>query len=348
MIKKIIMLILLVFLFLVVDVAFAKKVANFPDLKKPYTIRINGDKLFVSDGPVIYIHSLVDYRLLNRFGSRGEGPGEFRVNANINRGSVVFDINDNKILVSSLGRVSFYTIDGKYLSEKVPQALFGFGQFQVFGDQYVGLGAKGDAMKQFITINFYNTEFKKGKEIFKVLAFEQGKNINPVTIGIIPALLVSDNRIFCLDYDGLIHIFGPEGKELSVIRVSQLDNDYSRVNVTEERKRKYIEYFKSDPRFKQQFERDTNIIKFPDYFPEIRDFKISNKRIYAITYREKNLNKELYILDLDGKFLKKIMVPLGEFNPRELAPYIFEDEKLYQFIENLEREEWELHVTGLH
>jgi len=346
--KKIFIILFLIFiLFLFFDVVYAKKVATFPDLNKPYTIKINGDKLFISDGPVIYIYSLKDYSILNKFGNRGEGPGEFKVNANINRGSIVFDIKENKIMVSSLGRVSFFTINGKYLEEKIPQALFGFGQFQSVGNHYIALGAKGDAQTQYITINFYNKEFKKGKEIFKVLAFEQGKKINPVTVGILPALWAVNNRIFCLDYEGFLHVFGLDGDVLSVIRISQLEKDYSRVRVTEERKKRYIQYFLSDPRFKPQFERDQNNVKFSAYFPEIRDFKVANDKIYATTFREKNHQKELYVFDLDGKFLKKMMVSLGEFNPRELSPYTIERGKLFQLVENLDTEEWELHIINL-
>jgi hypothetical protein len=346
--KKIfIILFLLFFLFLCFDFVYSKITATFPDLNNPYTLKIYGERLFISDGPVIYIYDSGDYRLLNKFGNKGEGPGEFKVHPNINRGSLVFNIKDDQIMVSSLGRVSFFTINGKYLEEKVPQALFGFGQFQTVENHYIGLGAKGHAMKQFITINFYDSDFKKGNEIFKVLAFEQGKKINPITIGIIPTLFATSERIFCLDYEGYIHIFGSQGEKLSVIRISQVEKNYSRVKVSQERKRKYIEFFKSDPRFKQQFEQDINTIRFPDYFPEIRDFKVADRKIYAISFREKNQQKEIFIFELNGKLLKKMMIPLGELSPRELTPYTIEKGNLYQLVENLNTEEWELDVISL-
>jgi hypothetical protein len=342
--------IILVFLFLFFLLLSANKiiqVASFPELNRPFSIAINANALIITDGPVVYIHDLIDLKLLSSFGRKGEGPGEFKINPNINLGSVGLAFKENKIMVTSLGRISFFSMKGEFIEQKSISALFGFGVIRPFQDHFVGLGVAGDAMEQYFTLNFYTPEFKKGQELIRIIAFEGGKNINPVTIGILPSLYSDARHTFFLDYKGLIHLFDIHGKEVQVVDVRELDKGYSRVSVSQERRDRYVQYFLSDPRYKSQFERDENIVKFPEYFPLLKDFRIDQGKIYAISFREKAHQKEMYILDSKGQLLKKIMVPLGDINPRELAPYTIQDGILYQLRENPDTEEWELNTFKL-
>jgi hypothetical protein len=345
--KKMIIILLLLFFFLFTELVFSKKISSFPELNRPFSILIAKDRLLITDGPVVYIHSMKDFSLLNRFGKAGEGPGEFKVFATINQGSVVLALKGDKIMVTSLGRVSFYTLNGEFVEQKNIQSLFGFGIIRPFDTRYVGLGAAGDAMKQYFTLNFYTPEFKKGQELIRIIAFEQGKNINPVSIGILPAVYSSQDHIFFLDYEGLIHQFDKHGKEVMVVNISKLDKEYSRLAVSQERKDRYIQYFLSDSRFKPQFERDKNIVKFPEIFPQIKDIRVDGGKIYAVSFLEKNQQKEMYILDSKGQIIKKMTVSLGDINPRELTPYTIKDGTLYQLVENPDTEEWELHSRKL-
>ena len=49
---------------------------------------------------------------------------------------------------------------------------------------------------------------------------------------------------------------------------------------------------------------------------------------------------------MNGKFVKKIPVPIKDHNILELYPYALEGSKLYQLVEN-EEEEWELHIASI-
>lgn len=251
-------------------------------------------------------------------------------------------------MVASLGRVSYFTMDGEFIEQKSIEALFGFGFIYPFHDRFVGLGVAGDAMKQYFTLNFYTPEFKKGQELIRIIAFEQGKNINPVNVGILPAVSASQDHLFFMDYQGLIHQFDKHGNELMAVNISKLDKEYSRLAVSQKRRDLYVRYFLSDPRYKPQFERDENLVKFQQFFPILKDFRIDQGKIYAISFREKGQQKEMYILDsTTGQVLKKIMVSLGDNNPRELVPYTIKDGVLYQLRENPDTDEWELYTCKL-
>jgi hypothetical protein len=101
------------------------------------------------------------------------------------------------------------------------------------------------------------------------------------------------------------------------------------------------------PLFPVPHDIDRNLIKFPDYFPVIRDYRSSDDRLYIITYREKEEEKELFIVDFNVKLVKSTWLTIDEINPRELYPYTIENGKLYQLVENPDSEEWELHIIEI-
>jgi len=340
--KKIILLLLLLF---IVSFVIAGNVIPFPGLQTPGSIKIDNDQIYINDGAAIYIYSLKDFSLKKKFGKKGEGPREFKVHPNINRGGVAFHLYTDGIVVSSLGRVSFFTRDGNYIKEMNTGTILS--EFIPFEKQFVGMGIDINGREQYLTYNFYDNQFKKEKEFFRIKAFVEGKSIDPVTIGIFPVLHACNGKIFINDYDGIIHIFGHKGSELAAVNISEFKNHFTRVKVTKNREKKYIEFFSSDYRFKQQFERDRHLIKFPGCFPVIRDYRAADDRLYIVTFREKEEEKELFIVDFDGKLVKRIWLKLDEINPRELYPYTIGNGKLYQLVENPDSGEWELHIIEI-
>ena len=155
-------LIMLVLLFLIVTA----KTITIPGLNRPVSLQVHRDQVFINDGPSILIYSLKDFKLLHRFGKKGEGPEEFKTNPSINRGGVFFAVHGNTIMVCSLGRISFFNLKGKFIRQHNPKTLFGFGQFVHVGRKFVSMGFAATEKEQFITFNFYDQQFRKGKEIF--------------------------------------------------------------------------------------------------------------------------------------------------------------------------------------
>ena len=196
-----------------------------------------------------------------------------------------------------------------------------------------------------VKINVAVTDFKIKKEVYKFLAFERGKSIDPIKIMVKPKLIVHNNKIFINDRAGVIHIFDENGSE-----IQKITQEYDQIEVTKERIKRYADFFLSNPALKDRYERDVaaKIIKYPDYFPPIRDYQVTADKIYVLTYKEQGTDREIYIFASDGKFLKKGFYPLQEMNGLELYPYcITTNGNLYQLIENLDTEEWDLHLTEI-
>ncbi len=91
------------------------------------------------------------------------------------------------------------------------------------------------------------------------------------------------------------------------------------------------------------------MIYFPEYLPVIRNILVIDKEIYVQTYKTKERLSEFFILDLNGSVLKTVFLPAAKWE-RKLRPtpavtYAFKDNKYYYLEENMDKEEWELHMV---
>lgn len=105
-----------------------------------------------------------------------------------------------------------------------------------------------------------------------------------------------------------------------------------------------MDFYKTDPRYKDNFLMIKSMIGFPDSFPNIREFFVIGEKIFVLTYSGKPGKEELIVFDNTGKFQKTVNLPLQAANAHELYPFNFSGDKVYQLLENEENEEWELHA----
>ncbi len=75
----IIVIILLFFVGSFGELLMAKKVVTLSGILAPSDIKIDEERIYITQHEEIYIYSLKDYRLIKKFGRKGEGPGEFKL-----------------------------------------------------------------------------------------------------------------------------------------------------------------------------------------------------------------------------------------------------------------------------
>lgn len=330
-----------ILLLLFTTVIFATKVVTLSDLSRPFFLKADDSRLYITDGPTVSIYSLTDFLPIKKFGREGEGPQEFQVTNRNARGVMISITGEGELLVNSVNKVSFFTVDGEFLSETRTNNT-GL-RFQAIGNnKYVGEGFTTEDNYGYSIRNLYDADFIRGKELYRRKSFMQAKGgLNPF-YSISPIVEVYENKIFINGSDNEIYVFDNNGKKLNTITF-----EYEKSKVTRKDKKRIIHWYRNYLHMKKNYHLVKGRFEFPEYLPAIRLFSVADGKIYILTYKKKDNTSEFVILDVKGNFLEKKMVPFVEKDERVWCPYAIKNDTLYQLIEDVQKQEWVLHVTGL-
>ena len=325
-------------LILLVGPGILTAAVELPDLRKPTRIVADSDRLFVVDGASILIYSLKDFSLLRKFGGMGEGPGELK-------GLFSFlEIRGNQVLVYSPGRLSWFSRDGVFIRQKTDPSL-GL-NYRMVEEGFVGMKLVREPDGIYFGIFLFDANLKKVKEFYRYRhpffgKRERGK-VNAVEVRF-SSYQVNADKIYLDQADGCIRVYDHRGEALRTICPA-----LQKVPITAGHQKRFLDFWRTG--LKEEYKVFGERLEFPDYFPLIRDFLVADGHLYVLTYREREENSELLVLDLQGKLQKRLWVPMQKVNP--LLPHLFSlytihNHKLYILRDNEETETWEIEVTNL-
>jgi hypothetical protein len=322
---------------------FAGKLPVLTGLINPSMMVIDGDELYVLDEVVVYVYSLKDYRLLRKFGKKGEGPGELLTNPDL---PVTMQVLDEHVLLNSFNKLIWFSKTGEMIKEiRIPFLVF---QIIPFGKNYVVTKFfRHSSGKSQLNVLLLDRKFKEIKILHETeLLNDQVKE--KIAFPFITAFIrVSGNRLWVVDQktDFIIRRFDMEGNRLTPIK-----NAYQKIKVTESFKKESMEWLKIQPAFKSSPQRVKKMVYFLPYLPVIRNLSIKHEKIYVQTFKTRGQLFEFFILDLNGKVLKTVFLPDEKnikISPTPTPRYDFKDNKFYYLQENTDEETWELHVQEI-
>jgi hypothetical protein len=334
MMKKIFLVSILIIL---VDFATGKNIMVLKEISKPESIVMESDRFYVTEGASIFIYSVKEAKLIKRFGKTGEGPGEFKVN--IFTGGVRVMPHLNLLVIYSPGKISFFSKEGKLEREIKSHQLNG--PVKPWGDKFVGVDSIVENNRRYTTINICDSNLQKTKEIFRQESnLYRGTKLNP--FGRLPLFFICNQNVLIESEDGTIYVFDHNGEKSRAIKP-----EYRRIKISENHKSEILNDFKQDPRTKNFYEYIEKMLVFPEFFPPVRDIRVNAARIYIFTYLRDSQRTDLIVLNTKGKLLNRTMMPIRLRNILEFYPYTIQDNKLYQLVENIDNEEWELHQIDI-
>jgi hypothetical protein len=323
------------------------RIAALPDLNKPeQQIGIDKDRMYVLEGTTIYIYSLKDFKLIKKFGKRGEGPREFMTSSVMGpMGALYIDVRDNKLLVKSMGKLSWFTKDGTFVKEMKSPFPIMMGAL-MFG-KYVVIQKYEIAVVRHQVLAVLNEKLEAVKEMSRMEdGFQPGKGIMVLKRN--PVHAVYEDKLFVAwEEEFEIKVLDSKLKELYTIK-----HQLEREKVTEDIKKKIIHFFKTSPQTKNFFEM-FKPIRFPRYFPAILGMFATGGKLYVLTFKTLSEDEvdvqetEILIFDIKGKFLKKVVFPLKMMDPIMPYPFAIHEGTLYQLIEDADEEEWAVHITKI-
>ena len=284
----------------------AEKAVEFNDLVNVTSIKIDGNHIYIIDGTFVHIYARNGYNKISTFGRNGEGPGEFS-------SFVLISPLDNRLLINSLGKISYYTHNGEFISEKKSNTTAS-SFFNEIKDHYVGLGVRGETDGISMTVNLFDKELKKGKEL---LANPKQAFNKMALMNMTPCYCVFKNIIYASTCERFfIKVFNANGDSINAIEFPRHSIKFPHVMETNFRtfmKRRYA----------VQYEYLKDRIYFPEFLPILQKFYVKDDRIYGLIYTEESVNGvyELYTLDLFGLPLRPDAAHSSKSNQR-LVPEI--------------------------
>jgi len=324
---------------------------------KPSTIDIQKDRLFVMDTEQVRIYSMKDLSLIKSFGKKGEGPGEYKVHPDIPLSLKGFN---DFLIVESIDKLSYFSLDGEYLKEKKKSPLLG--KVSQIGTNYIGrrIIHPQDGSLSTTAIKIFDQNFNEIRELYKQKFLRQGAYPNFRWVMGKETLFyqVADNKIFLEKSDKgfIIDVYDFKGNKLYEIK-----KDYRKIPITTNDKKNMIKDMEMDPdtqvilkrygftwnEFSRNFKYD-----FPSHRPPIKSMEIDNNKIYISTFRTENNKVETIVMDLKGNVLKTAFI---EPSAKEWIMALLlgvkletiHNDKIYYIQENEDLEEWELFVKEI-
>lgn len=319
-----------------------EKIVELSELNKPATIIVDGGQILIAEFPRIYVYSQKDFSFITSFGKQGDGPREFSQYTRIQKDPE----NPDKIIIGSHMKMSYFTRDGKFISEKRPKT-GGLGNvYKPFGDKYVSYSGFQDKEKKIVyqSIVLYDSNLKKIREIYREPQFFQpGKKLNPLRTWGAWFRLFEDKIFVTGEKEGYVMIFNSKGyleKELKcgLKKLKVRDSDIKR----------YHEFFRTDPQTKNFYDAVKAQFQFPPVFPIIRGMDVVDDKLYVNGYPGPDGKTEFEVYDLNWKLIKSnVYLQIPEATARDLYPYTINDGKLYQLVDDVDEEVWELHIHDL-
>jgi hypothetical protein len=319
---------------------FAPKTIPLPHLSHPHLIEVDGDQIFVTDGveaTTIYVYSLQG-ELQARFGRTGDAPEAFIVSPGH---TVRLDIQPEYLLVSSQERVSFFSREGAFL-RSLPTAPSST-HYRALGKGFVGQGYLKVDATSYYTVNLYDADFEPVREICRVENQYQPHAGNRVLTRLLRFRAFGDELFVTgSTEDFAIDVYDSEGKSLRTIQQA-----YSRLGFLDEHKEQIHTFYRTHPNFRRIYEVIKDEFVFPALLPAIREFRVADGRIYVLTYKQTGGSSEFYVLDVEGKLLRRAFLPLAQPDVLAYCPFATSAGNLYQLERNRDNDGWELRVTDL-
>ena len=316
----------------------AGKVALLEEVLSASDIHVDDRYIYITQKARIFIYSTDDYRLLNQFGKKGEGPREFRLSDD---NMVFLKVQPDYLMVNSVGRLSYFSKLGNYQRERINNAGLWLAPI---GEGFTGIKRVYDETNiRYRQLWLFDDNLEKVK-----MVYEEFDGIQP-RIRVIEAVTwpsgifkVHQDRIFVADKESSIYVYDKKGTKLYDINLP-----FRRQKITAAVKDRYLRFYREEePYWRERWERLKDWFQFSDYLPVVQFFSVKDGRIYILSHMEKNGEQLFYLLDLNGKLLKEVYLPLtrGEASIFHIHPYDIINGILYQIVETDDDEGCELHA----
>jgi hypothetical protein len=333
-------LLIVLWLFPIQAVSEGSRIGVLPDILVPAGLHVKGSEVFVLEGATVFVFELPSLELKRRFGREGQGPGELEITPWL---SNTLTVRDDKVILDSSNKLVVFSDSGQLIRERKrrPQ----FTQVVPWGGNYAVRYRvpEPENNMQYSTIQWLGDDTDDTRELYRQPFAGQRELLDMIPDSI--HFQVYENNLYIeKSPEGfVIDVYGHDGGKLHEIRI-----DETKLRVTPADRLDYERLLRGDPMMNiqeenwEQFKSRTRL-RYPEFFPAIRDFVISGGRIYVQTYRSEGPRDEFLVLDMTGKLHRRINLPKvreSGFTEQMMGTgvrlYVFDGETYYYLVETAE------------
>jgi hypothetical protein len=334
----------------ITSVVFAVKIGDIPNLMKPGDLKVDGDNLIVVENSTcsIHVYSLKTLELKYKLGSKGEGPGEFRARPFIS------EVSPNHISGCGWNKVIWFSWEGKMIKEKVFHLQFP-GYLEPIKDNYAILERYHNphTYEAGWALLLLNPQLEKIKELTRVdtklrveFTHQDRSKLKLDLIFPVVEKFHCDGKIFLANsIKGFyFDVFDHQGNHLYSI---DKNDQVEKIKVDDAYKKRLLNYIitNNKPMYDSYVRKN---FLFSKYLAPFKSFRVSDKKIFVVTFKEKDGMRELIVLDLKGKILDRLFLPLKSVKMHRAGgedTYTVYKGVLYELVDNEKTEMLELHKT---
>lgn len=301
-----------------------------------------------------------DVEFVRKFGKKGEGPQEFKLNQFRADVHIFYKKNPGggrgELVVNSVGRLSFFDLQGNFLDEKKVNPFYILAPHKK--DLYVGIASNRGKNQGWLSLNIFNSKFEKVKELH---ATDKTISTDLYSSLLLDFITLPCESFVFREYDNKIFFPVEHKNGLAIKRVDScgklIDSyniPYNKIKVPDSYKKNIRNWFKNRSPFKNVWPRIKDSVRFNSYFPALKNMFVDNNNIYIITYKKDEWgNNEFLVLDMKKAGekrkieLKTFFMELPEEEPFNPACYTIKNNHLYSLHENEDIEMWELQIESL-
>ncbi|NIN88393.1 MAG: hypothetical protein GTO45_26875 [Candidatus Aminicenantes bacterium] len=308
---------------------YPEVLTNFPDMGKPYELRIDGGYIYITDQYSVLVYDINTFKLEKRLGNKGEGPQEFK-----NYPKITF--TSDRLILCDIYKIIIYSKDFKLIREI--NLHFKADRVIPIEDNFILRISKIIDNKEYTAFMLYNSNLEEIKDLV----------IEPPDPGVYEFLITP--WTVCRSWDDKVFISRPKkGFYIEVFnkngeKLYQIEKNVENIKSGEKHRKLYMDeilYFVGRRRFERARER--GIFKKPmrEFLPSIGNFWVLEDKIYVKTYDITETKQKYIIMDLKGNILKTVFLPKVYW---EILT--FSKNKFY-YLEDREEEGWVLQALDL-
>jgi hypothetical protein len=327
------MILILVFLAGMSWTMYPKQLMKLPEIVGPINITVDGDNVYIVQKDAISLYSMKTKKLVKTFGKKGEGPGEFRSTPTI-------EVQEDRLIIDSIGKILFYSKDGEFINEMKPQISMSYNYLPV-GKQWVGMKLANDmnAGKSTIKIDLFDKELKSIKEIASMMS----TGFKQTSEGKLKMAAVRDLLTYQVSGDKIILGNTSKGFYFEVLdsngkKLYEIKKEYKNQPFTETHKKEFLEAMEQNPMFRRY--KDRYEFEYREFFPAYRNFIVADGKLYVFLNETKDKTTKVMVMDLKGNLLKTVYLPSKVHSS-------IRNDHFYYLLEDEETEEWGLYVIQI-